>query len=728
MLSGFLVFLIALPLCLGISLASGFPPIGGIFTAIIGGLLVGPLGGSRLTIKGPAAGLIAIAAGAVEALGSGDALAGYRLTLAVIVVASVIQILFGVFKTGVLGDFFPASAIHGMLAAIGIIIISKQIHTVFGVKPEAKEPLALLSELPHTLANLNPDIAIIGLVSLAILIVLPLVKNKYIRLIPAPMLVILVAIPLGHYFDLEHEHKYLFLDGHQYSIGPKFLVTLPANMLDGITFPDFSRILTLESFKYVLMFALVGSIESILTVKAIDGLDPFKRKSNTNRDLIAVGLGNTLAGLVGGLPMISEVVRSSANVSNGAKTRWANFFHGAFLLIFVAFAPFLIHQIPLAALAAMLVFTGYRLASPKQFRQTLNIGREQLAIFLVTIIVTLMTDLLLGIAAGILTNILIHLFTGTPFKHLFKTSVEVKQEGEHTVRLTVKDAAIFSNYLGFKKYLDRVPAGKHLVMDFARAKMIDHTFMEHLHHFEHDYVRTGGSVEIKGMDHHRAVSAHPMASRRITKDAKLLALLDSRQVQLYKLAQQTEARFVPQKNTSVLRVSHFPLFLGMDIHYTENSLYQTTEAGQVELTDLVATRGAQLTEQDTQATVMLVSNLMIQIPEFVVEKEGVLDGLSMLGYQDIDFASHARFSVRYLLRGSDETQVRAFFTKDLIALLEANPDYYMESKNNMLLLHKELRLFTPQDYREALQVGAKLLQLLQNVPAMTLQKSALPLS
>lgn len=289
--SGFLVFLIALPLCLGVSMASGFPPVAGIFTAIIGGLIVTFLGGSQLTIKGPAAGLIIIALGAVTELGQGDAMLGYRLTLAVVVVSGIFQIIFGWIKSGVLADFFPSAAVHGMLAAIGIIIIAKQLFSMIGVKTEANETLELFAELPHAFTEINPDIAIIGGISLLIMFLFPLFKHKFLKMLPAPLIVILVAIPLGIYFDLEHEHKYLFLDGHEYRLGPRFLVTLPENLLSAITFPDFSQVFSMVSLKYIIMFALVGSLESLLSTKAIDGLDPYKRKSNINKDLIGVGIG-----------------------------------------------------------------------------------------------------------------------------------------------------------------------------------------------------------------------------------------------------------------------------------------------------------------------------------------------------------------------------------------------------------------------------------------------------
>jgi MFS superfamily sulfate permease-like transporter len=517
-LAGFLIFLIALPLCLAISTASGFPPVAGILTAIIGGLVVTLVGGSALTIKGPAAGLIAIAAGAVEELGKGNAMMGYRLVLAVIVVAGVIQIIFGMLHSGVLGDVFPSAAVHGMMAAIGLTIIVQQFFMLAGVKPEAQETLRLFGELPHAFANLNPEILIIGLVSLVLLFGLPLIDNKVIRKVPVPLVVLLVSIPLGRYFDLGHEHSYLFLNHHNYKLGPGFLVKLPGQLTDAIAFPDFSQVFSAVSIKYILMFALVGSLESLLSTKAIDLLDPYKRKSNLDRDLLGVGIGNTLAGLVGGLPMISEIVRSSANVNNGARTRWANFFHGLFLLLFVAFASKLLSQIPLAALAAMLIYTGFRLASPKKFVAMLKVGGEQLAIFLVTIIVTLGTGLLVGIGAGILTKLIIHLFRGMPLRSVFRASLEVDSpEGSNFQHVTVRDAAVFSNFISMKSRLEALPPGQHVVIDFSQTRLVDHTVLENLARFQSEYAATGGRVELTGLDDHKPVSAYPTAAR-IRKD------------------------------------------------------------------------------------------------------------------------------------------------------------------------------------------------------------------
>ncbi|HRI71285.1 MAG TPA: SulP family inorganic anion transporter [Polyangium sp.] len=515
LVSGFLVFLIALPLCLGIAMASGFPPVGGILTAAVGGIISTWIGSARLTIKGPAAGLIVIALGAVTELGA-EGGNGYRKALATIVVAAVVQIVFALVRAGALGDIFPSSVVHGMLAAIGVIICSKQVHVALGVKPEGKEPLHLLLEIPHSISELNPEITFIGAASLAILFAMPLLAKKieFVKKVPAPLIVLAISIPLAYVFDLEHEHTYSFsITHHDYKIGPSFLVNLPGNLLAAVTTPDFSAILSGTSIKYIVMFALVGSIESLLSAKAVDMLDPEKRSSDLDKDLLATGVGNLIAGFIGGLPMISEIVRSSANISYGAKSKLSNFFHGMFLLLFVAFLPGLIHRIPLAALAAMLIFTGTRLASPTEFTKTYKIGPEQLVIFLTTMFVTIATDLLVGVALGLVMKILIHLVNGVPFAGLFKPTVEEIVDSERVV-LRVKHAAVFSNYLTIKKHILKHADAKLVVVDFDDARLVDHTVMEKLHEQEDLFKRAGRKLELCGLDGHKSLSAHPLAARK----------------------------------------------------------------------------------------------------------------------------------------------------------------------------------------------------------------------
>lgn len=509
--SGFLVFLIALPLCLGIAMASGFPPVAGILTAVIGGILGSLLGGARLTIKGPAAGLIAIAIASVQDLSHGDMVLGYKRTLAVGVVAAVLQLGFAFFRTATVGIAMSPSVVHGMLGAIGVIIISKQAHTLLGVKPESKEPFQLLAEIPRSIVQANPEIVVIGVVSLLVLFGLPQIKAKWAKLVPAPMVVLAVATPLGLWFDLDHAHTYSFLH-HDYQLGPNYLVTLPGSLMDAVAFPDFSLVTSATSIKYIIMFALVGTVESTLSVLAVDSMDPAKRVSNLNRDLFALAVGNLVSASIGGLPMISEIVRSKANVDAGATSRWSNFAHGVFLLLFVALAPGLLHHIPLAALAAMLIYTGTRLASPREFVHAKHIGVDQLVLFCTTLLVTLWTDLLVGVFAGLALKVVLHALRGAPPAVLFRTRVDERRE-DGVLTLTLHGAAAFPTLLAVRRAFNRVDESiTQVVLDLSDVNIVDHTFLSRVQGMVEEF--PNASLHIHGADQLSPVSNHPHSVRR----------------------------------------------------------------------------------------------------------------------------------------------------------------------------------------------------------------------
>jgi MFS superfamily sulfate permease-like transporter len=514
--SGLLVSLIALPLCLGIAMASGFPAFGGLITAIVGGLIVAPLCGSQLSIKGPAAGLIAIAIASVETLGQGDDFAGYRYTLAVLAIAAGLQIVFAILKLGRFGDFFPASVVHGMLAAIGIIIFSKQIHPLLGVKPLSQHPIDLILEIPHSLVVMNPRVALVGVTSVLIVVLAPMLLGRLSRYFPGPLLAVLAGICFCLSFDFAHPHKYTWYS-MEYLLDDKFLVNLPSNFVAGLTFPDFSKVFSLHSLQFILMFSLIGSIESLLTVKAVDSVDPYKRRSNLNKDLMAVGTGNLVLSLIGGLPMISEVVRSYANVSYGAKTRWSNFMHGAWLLLFALALADIIHLVPVAALAGVLCVTGYRLAAPIHFKHCREIGKEQLLVFLATIIGTLMTDLLVGVFIGVAVQYLCCVYMGAPLSSLFTPVTRRRRVSDGRKVIFLPVTCFFGNVISFKRVVDHV-RDVDIELDFSQTAHVDHTFMHEIRSLERELALYGGKVIMVGLDRLVPVSNHHAASRSVPAD------------------------------------------------------------------------------------------------------------------------------------------------------------------------------------------------------------------
>lgn len=548
--SGFLVFLIAMPLCLAIAKASGYPPIAGIWTAVIGGILCSFLSDSPLTIKGPAAGLIVIVAGAVtdfsevikqdfarlaplnaqvdDQLAKSEKAASeeerealrttlldehvlheaFRLSIGVGVASGLVQIAFGLFKLGKVIDFFPLPAVHGMLASIGIIIIAKQSYVMVGVKPpENADPLQLLGYLPLHAQEAIPWVAFIGVVSLVILFFFYFAPIQVLKKVPAQLVVLIFAIlaPIT------------LAAANIFEFDSRYFVRLP-NVLaapsSAFAFPDFSGVFSFIGLKYLILFALIGSLESLLSARAIDMLDPWKRKTNMDRDLIAVGACNTLASLVGGLPMISEIVRSSANINNGGQTSKANRFHGIFLLAFVLLFPGLIQQIPLTCLAAMLVFTGYRLAAPNEFVKTYQIGVPQLIVFVGTIVVTLATDLLIGILAGVLIKMAINAFSGTPLSSTFVAPVKTKTEGSGARRVEISMSAVFSNWMSLRGKIVCAGFDKIVIVDLSDTRIVDHSVMEKLHDLKSEFQRAGGELKVIGLEQHKPVSDHPTATRR----------------------------------------------------------------------------------------------------------------------------------------------------------------------------------------------------------------------
>jgi MFS superfamily sulfate permease-like transporter len=715
-LSGFMIFLLAMPLSLGIADQSKFPAVFGLVTAIIGGMLVSIIAGSRLTIKGPAAGLAPIVGGAVIAFGDGEM--GWKLACGAIVVAAIFQVLFGVLKLGSMSDFFPVSAIHGMLAAIGILIFAKQFHNLLGIPGpklvddagKALKPLGLLTHIPNSIMNLNPQITIIGVLSLLVVFGIPYIKNRYVKLVPMPVIVLAIAIPLGIIFNLKQDNpKSLILIGN-------FIDQIVSGFQgNNISFAGISSN-TGTFIQYVLLFSLIGSIESLLTVKAIDGLDPYHRKSNYNKDLIAVGLGNIFSGLLGGLPMISEVARSSANVNSGAKTRWANFFHGFWLLVCVLLISSVLEMIPKTALAALLIGVAYRLANPKLFINTFKIGKEQLAVFLITIIVTIVEDLLMGVIAGIVLEFILNMVFAKSPKNIFKADFKTEKESDDRYTIVLKGALTFSNFMSLKKEIHGLPEKSHIKLDMSQTTFIDHGAIEQLRHLEEEIHHLGGvllefnKVHLGRMGSHRLSGLRNKAHLGAEQE---LPVLKEREL----LAKDLNYEFVEfAKNEIRDKFSRFYLYKKMKV--VESAIMGKTEGSEISIVDFVSQEQLGLSTREIHSTIFLVRT-QLSIPNFALEVEGEADILTNAG-KDIDFEKFPDFSGFYLLRGEKEADIRTFFTKEVIKFFEEEKDYLVEAIDGVLLIKVNANHLSNEDVKASMLYIHNLLEVFEKSasPAM----------
>lgn len=471
------VFLVALPLCLGVALASGVPLFSGIVAGAVGGIVVGLVSRSPLSVSGPAAGLTVIVLAAVQKLPSFEAF------LLAVFLAGALQIFLGTLKAGVIGDFIPSSVIKGMLAAIGLILILKQIPHAVGydhdpegdmsfVQPDGETTFSALSSM---LERFTPGSILIAFLSLAFLFwweASSLRKKQYLQYLPGPLIVVLFGVLANALFQA-------FSPGM--AISPEHLVSIPvASSIDAFfgqfRFPDFGYINSPEIWATALTLALVASVETLLSIEAIDKLDPYKRITPTNRELMAQGIGNMTSGLIGGMPVTSVIVRSSANVSSGARTRTSTILHGVLLAVCVIAIPGLLNKIPLAALAAVLISVGYKLTKPQIYIDKYEKGLAHLVPFLVTVIAILLSDLLIGIGVGVLVAGMFIIYN-----NFHSAILHVSDGNKHLIRFK-KDMS-FVHKFELKSTLEKIPEGSDLLIDVSKASFIDYDNAEIINEF-----------------------------------------------------------------------------------------------------------------------------------------------------------------------------------------------------------------------------------------------------
>jgi len=488
------VFLVALPLCLGIALASGAPLFAGVIAGIVGGIVVSWASGSQLSVSGPAAGLTVIVFNAIETLG------GFGAFLLSVVIAGVFQLCLGFLKAGLIGAFFPSAVIKGMLAAIGLILIIKQIPHATGYDTSfdgdesymQETAESSFSELIEALEGVTPGATVVSMVALLILVLWEsrwIKQVGWLKLIPGPLLAVVWGVAYN---------TWALQMAPEWAIKDKHLVSLPelgsaGNFINQLQLPDFSQWLEPKVYSIAFTLAIIASLETLLSIEAVDKLDPFKRVAPTNRELKAQGLGNIISGLIGGLPITAVIVRSSANINAGGCTRWSSFLHGVLLFVSVIFFAALLNQIPLACLAAILLQTGYKLAKPALFIEFYRRGWNQFLPFAITVTAILLTDLLVGIAIGMSVGIYFVLRTN------FHEAMTLTIHGNHCLLRLHKDVS-FLNKAVLRKHLSEIPNDCELLIDGSKALFIDQDILETISDFLLAAPDRGIQVETQGFN------------------------------------------------------------------------------------------------------------------------------------------------------------------------------------------------------------------------------------
>lgn len=491
------VFLVALPLCLGVAQASNpagldvVRPLSGLIAGIIGGIVIGAISGASLSVSGPAAGLTAVVASSITTLGT------FELFLCATIIAGVLQLIMGVVKLGVVGAYIPNTVIKGLLAAIGIILILKQAPKLVGwdKDPEGDESFIQIdgentfSELIESLNHISPVAFLIGAIGLIVLTIYELPKLKKIKLlqfIPAPLIVVIIGVLINGYFAAQQ---------NAFALDKEHLVQLdhlknPSDIFSILPKPNWSGFLNYKVWLVGITVALVASLETLLGVEAVDKIDPEKRNTPTNKELIAQGSGNIVSGFLGGLPLTSVIVRSSANVNSGAKSKLSTIIHGCLLLISLLFLAPVINKIPNSALAAILIFTGYKLAKISLFKEMYQKGWNQLVPFVVTIAAILFTDLLKGVIVGIIVGLFFVIRSN------YRTAITVINDGSNYL-IKLKKEVSFLNKLQIKQALEKIPDNSYLLIETTNANFIDLDVQEELKEFVDTAANRNIRIEIK---------------------------------------------------------------------------------------------------------------------------------------------------------------------------------------------------------------------------------------
>ena len=713
------VALIALPLSLGIALAAGAPAMSGIFSAIVGGVVTTLYRGGHISVNGPAKGVIGVILLGIVLMDDGSGQA-FNYVLAAVVVSGGIQMLLGIMKLGRLAEIFHTSVIHGILAAIGIIIFAKQIHVAMGTHSDSPSIIQNLIDAVLYLPQANPFVIIISITGLLLLLLHSKISYRFFHFLPAPMWVIALSIPFVYVFNFFELQTLSFL-GKEYEVGPNLLLDIPDKIMDSIMFPNFGKINTIEFWTTVFSILIITSIESLAIAKAVDKIDPYKRKTDLNKDLTGIGLSTMVAGCIGGLPIIAVIIRSTVNIHNGAKTKWSNMYQGILLLLFIVVLSPIMTKVPLCAFAILLVYTGFKLASPSVFKQAYNQGTEQLIFFIGTMILTLYTNLLIGLLGGLLLALVTHMLLARLsilqfFKMIYKSRTKLVKISDDDYDLKIRGVANFLGILKIDKIISKIPSGVNVNIDLSETRLVGMTYMDYLVEYLKTQRATGGKVFITGLDSHVSLSTYNRALKISLSDTS--TKLSLRQKRLRNLATEKDYQFSSQVDWNTIYLKKFHFFEIRPIERKYNCLKGTYKESKVtwEVADVTFNEGNAFTAETFNTTLMILK-LNKKLPIFTMEKEGVLEKIidrvmAFTGYKDINFEMYPDFSKKFLLMGPDEDEIRSFFTDEIIQFFENHQIYHIESNGESMVIFDKIKLARTDETISFIDYGKELASLL----------------
>lgn len=681
------VALVAIPLAIGTAVAGGLPPMTGIVAVIIGGFVTTFLRGSHLTVNGPGNGLIVLLPLAMADLQQYDN--AFGVLLAVFFMSGLGMLLMGLFKLGKFGDIIPSTVVYGMMAVIGIIIVSLQLHPLIGHAFSTTNNQMYLIDFISKIPSAYPVATSISVISMVILTLHKTIYNKLIHFFPAPMWVLFIVLPLVYIV-----YPQLGLFKH---LEAKDFVTFPTTISIKWFVPDFTHLDTLFFWKHVVSFTFVISVKSIISAKGVEKLDRKKRSVDINDDLIGMGLGTIISAFFGGLPVCTILACSSVNVNNNAQSRWSNVFQAIITLIVVVFFTKYLSYIPNTILAAILFFAGYKLFTPKLFISTWYKGKEQLIILIVTILSSYILGIKVGVIIGTIFTLVTHIFVydasiGQFFAHWKVTTFKVSEKVNSYV-FEASGILNFTHILRFKKAVEPHLQDEHVHIELKNTKLIDLTIMEYLQNLIETQALKGKDLKITGLGFHTSMSSHPHALHYVCEKKHKERVFDSlsyREKALKVYSDQNNWDFTSNVNWNFLHLDKFFYFLNKHVDNSRNIIYGKYEDVRVpwEVSDINYGEGLDLTNDTFKITAQLVF-LPEKVAPFILDKEELFDKLSdLINHNEMDFSEYPEFSAKYDLKTSNKNRILESFSPEVFDYLAKNEAYHIECLGDKMLVFK----------------------------------------